>query len=80
MRGTSPRPVHLLVGLYMNWIATKHKNPPFDTPVLVYCEVYGRFIATFFEIDDTGYGNWSNDVERGILPPTHWMPLPDVPN
>ena len=66
----------------MNWIETEKRKPEFDTPVLVYCRIYGRFIATYEQIGGTEsvWGNWRYNDKLGILPPTHWMPLPDSPS
>lgn len=63
----------------MEWISTKHRLPEFNIPVLVYCRIYGVFIASHDRIDDTNWGNWRHGDELGILPPTHWMPLPESP-
>lgn len=61
------------------WITTTSQLPDFNMPVLAYCRIYGRFVAVYEQIADSGFGQWSSSHERGILPPTHWMPLPDPP-
>lgn len=38
----------------MDWIKTEHRKPKFDELVLVWCRIYGRFLATYEEIDGTG--------------------------
>lgn len=66
----------------MEWIKTEDRNPEFGVPVLVFCRIYGRFIASYEHIGDfegQQYGNWGHNNELGILPPTHWMPLPEPP-
>lgn len=62
------------------WIPTKQKLPPFDTPVLVYCKIYGKYIGLYQRIiPSSNYGLWSDGEKSGLLPPTHWMPLPGPP-
>ena len=64
------------------WVETSKKNPDFDIPCLVFCEIYGRFIATYECIGEFGgikYGNWRYGEQLGILPPTHWIYLHDIP-
>ncbi len=66
----------------MEWISVKDRLPEFDEYVLAYCRIHGRFLATYEfidEFDGQKYGNWRNGEELGILPPTHWMPLPKPP-
>ncbi len=66
----------------MHWIETEKQKPPFNAGVIVYCRIYGRFIASYEQIaDDVNDGVWVNwmNGERGILPPTHWMLLPEAP-
>jgi hypothetical protein len=63
------------------WIPVTPKTlPKFDTPVLCYCEIYGRFVGVYSQIDGTNWGQWSNQKEIGILPPKAWQPLPPAPS
>jgi len=34
----------------MKWIATEEKKPPFGEMVMVYCGIYGRFLAVYGKI------------------------------
>jgi len=63
------------------WISVDERLPDFDKSVFVYCRIYGRFIAYYTRItEDTNDGIWCDwNDNRGILPPTHWMPLPEPP-
>lgn len=62
------------------WIDIKRNMPFFGEPVLAYCRTYGRFMACYERIDDSDHGQWCNWTgEKGILPPTHWWPLPQPP-
>lgn len=66
----------------MNWISVKDQKPDFEEPVLVFCELYGNYIGVYHfvgEIFGEQHGIWINGTERGVLPPTHWMPLPEPP-
>lgn len=65
----------------MNWIKVEDEKPYFDIPVLVYCRIWGRYLAHYERIDpEHTWGQWVDfKGEKGILPPTHWMPLPDPP-
>lgn len=65
-------------GKEVEWISVEEKLPEFDVQVLVHCRIYGRFIATYERIAGN-WGNWRHNNELGILPPTHWMPLPNPP-
>ena len=61
------------------WITvTPETIPELNEPVLVRCKIYGRFIATYEDIGaGKNWGNWrDSNGNLGILPPTHWMPLP----
>lgn len=64
------------------WISAKEKKPEFGVSVLVFCRIYGTFIAHYEfvgEFDGEKFGNWHDGKALGILPPTHWMPLPSPP-
>lgn len=65
------------------WIPVSERMPEFNESVLVFCRVYGRFLATYEHIGDfkgEKFGNWRDfKGHLGILPPTHWMPLPTPP-
>ena len=63
----------------MNWISVKDRLPEFDDWVICYCPIWGRFLGSYERISGSDWGNWSRDEEKGILPPSHWMPLPDPP-
>jgi hypothetical protein len=63
----------------MEWISVKERLPPFNQSVLCHCRIYGRYIGSYDRILDTGWGNWSDGKILGVLPPTHWMPLPKPP-
>lgn len=64
------------------WVKCSDRLPEFDTPVLVFCELYGRAIYTHVfigEFQGDKFGNWHDGKSLGVLPPTHWMPLPPKP-
>lgn len=67
----------------MEWIKTKTKKPQFNEVVLVYCKIYGRFLATYECIGDfegEKYGNWKDlNGNSGILPPVYWIKIPEIP-
>ena len=63
----------------MEWISVNDKLPEFGEHVLVYCQIYGQYIAYYHRISGTNYGNWHNGNTLGILPPLYWMPLPEPP-
>lgn len=65
----------------MEWIKETESKPPFGELVLVYCRIYGRFLASYEYIGDFGgekYGNWKHDGKLGILPPVLWMKIPEI--
>jgi hypothetical protein len=61
------------------WVSVKERLPEFDTPVLCWGRIHGRFVGVYSRIDGTSWGQWSNQKEIGILPPVAWMPLPPAP-
>jgi hypothetical protein len=66
----------------MEWIDEKEQKPEFGKQVLVFCRIYGRYIGSYEYIGEWAgvkYGNWHDGKSLGVLPPTHWMPLPDAP-
>ncbi len=62
----------------MEWISVDIEIPEFNTPVLMYCKIYGRYIGWYQQIEGE-CGNWHDGNVLGVLPPTHWMPLPEPP-
>ena len=68
----------------MEWIKTELKKPNFDETVLVWCSIYGIFLATYEyigEFDGEKYGNWRDlNGNLGILPPVYWLNLPAPPS
>jgi hypothetical protein len=65
----------------MEWITTEDTKPKFGELVLVYCKIYGRFLAIYEQLDNTRYGNWRDmQGNLGILPPIYWMKIPEIPN
>lgn len=62
------------------WISVKDRLPEFDVHVIVYCKIYGRYLASYRRIDtDYNWGDWRDFNNNVCLPPTHWMPLPQPP-
>ena len=61
------------------WISEREFKPEFGLHVLVSCRIYGRYLAVYNEIADTGFGEWKDFNGKSCLPPTHWMPLPNFP-
>lgn len=45
--------------------------------MLSYCPIHGRFLGYYDRISGFNCGVWCRNDERGVLPPTHWMPLPE---
>jgi hypothetical protein len=63
----------------MKLINARIIRPKFNELVLCYCEIYGFFLGSYDQISGTAWGNWRRGDELGILPPTHWMYLPEKP-
>jgi len=68
---------------FMEWIETDLQKPNFGGTKLVWCRIYGIFLATYEYIGDFDgeqHGNWRDfRGGLGILPPVYWMPLPELP-
>ena len=65
----------------MSWIKTERRKPKFGVTVLVYCRIWGRYMATYEQLEDTGWGNWRDfNGNLGVLPPVYWMEIPEVPS
>ncbi len=73
----------LRVGDVISWVAVSERLPEFGETVLVYCKIYGRFLATYEYIGDfqgEKYGNWRDfNGNTGILPPVYWLKIPEPP-
>jgi len=67
----------------MHWVAVSERLPEFGETVLVYCRIYGRFLATYEfigEFQGEKYGNWRDfNGNLGILPPVYWLQIPEPP-
>lgn len=67
----------------INWVAVSERLPEFGETVLVYCKIYGRFLATYEYIGDfqgEKYGNWRDfNGNLGMLPPVYWLQIPEPP-
>ena len=66
------------------WVSVSDRLPEFGETVLVYCKIYGRFLATYEYIGDfqgEKYGNWRDfNGTLGILPPVYWFKIPEIPS
>lgn len=63
----------------IEWISVKEKLPKMGVWVLAYCAIHGLYIGCNKRIPGANWGEWDNGNERGVLPPTHWMSLPEAP-
>lgn len=56
-------------------------DEPSEVSLICYHPMMGRFLAYKCCIDEkyNAYVWRTWDGESGIMPPTHWMPLPDPP-
>jgi hypothetical protein len=67
----------------IRWVAVSERLPEFGETVLVYCKIYGRFLATYEfvgEFQGEKYGNWRDfNGNIGILPPVYWLQIPEPP-
>ena len=67
----------------ISWVAVSERLPEFGETVLVYCKIYGRFLATYEfigEFQGEKYGNWRDfNGNLGILPPVYWLRIPEPP-
>jgi hypothetical protein len=67
----------------IRWVAVSELLPEFGETVLVYCKIYGRFLATYEfigEFQGEKYGNWRDfNGNLGILQPVYWLQIPEPP-
>lgn len=67
----------------ISWVAVSERLPEFGETVLVYCKIYGLFLATYEfigEFQGEKYGNWRDfNGNLGILPPVYWLQIPETP-
>lgn len=67
----------------LSWVAVSDRLPKYGETVLVYCKVYGHFLATYEYIghfQEQEYGNWRDfNGNLGILPPVYWLQIPELP-
>jgi hypothetical protein len=67
----------------ISWVAVSERLPEFGETVLVYCKIYGRFLASYEfigEFQGEKYGNWRDfNGNLGILPPVYWLQIPEPP-
>ena len=63
----------------MKWISVKKELPDFDKTVLVYCHLWGRYLATYNRLGDTNYGEWKDFNNESVIPPSYWSELLDPP-
>ncbi len=61
----------------MKWTRVKNFKPPINMPILCYCKIYGIYTGVLSDVN--GFPQWFDQINGDILPPTHWMPLPDAP-
>ena len=70
----------LIEELERRWIPVSERLPEYDVMILCFCRIYGCFMGVYSRIaDDVDAGVWSDFEESGVLPPTHWMLLPEGP-
>lgn len=80
LKSISEDAVEQYLGEHNQWISVKDRLPEFNEPVLVFCRIYGRYLATYKRIDeDYEWGEWRDFNNKVCLPPTHWMSLPNPP-
>jgi len=68
----------------MKWIKTEVQTPrcypSLDfVHVIVWCRIYGTYMATYSRIDDTGFYEWKDWNGIIVLPPVYWMEMPESP-
>lgn len=62
------------------WVSVNDVHPEYDVHVIVYCRIYGRYLASWRRIDpDYNWGEWRDFNNNVCLHPTHWQPLPSPP-
>lgn len=63
----------------MEWIDVKSVKPKFEEGVLVWCPLWGIYLAIYSQISDSNYGEWRDWNNISVIPPKTWMPLPQPP-
>lgn len=64
----------------MNWIKTEEYFPH-DQQIVLICDIYNNFVtmARYLEEEDIFEMMHVQEIEIDSYP-THWMPLPNLPN
>lgn len=61
------------------WIATADRLPAKDGPVLAWSKRRGSAETYYFDTR-SGQPRWRESTGVEVYPPSHWMPLPMVPD